>query len=122
MENGKVAIARNLKNGIGFGTTEFHVIRTSKEVLPEWIYYIIGQPAFREIAKTRMTGSAGQKRVPVQFLEKFKIPLPPIAEQKKIVAHLDALSAKIRRLQEYQKSTASDFISLEQSVLSQSFQ
>ena len=121
MENGKVAIARDLKNGIGFGTTEFHVIRASKEVLPEWIYYIVGQPSFREIAKTRMTGSAGQKRVPVQFLEKFKIPLPPVAEQKKIVARLDLLSEKIKNLREYQKSTASDFISLEQSILSKSF-
>ena len=122
MENGKVAIARNLKNGIGFGTTEFHVIRAKDRVLPEWIHYIIGQPSFRDIAKTRMTGSAGQKRVPVQFLEKFKIPLPPIAEQKKIVARLDSLSEKTRRLQEYQKSTASDFVSLEQSILSKSFQ
>ncbi len=121
MENGKVAIARNLKNSIGFGTTEFHVIRAKERVLPEWIHYIIAQPSFRDIAKTRMTGSAGQKRVLVQFLEKFKILLPPVAEQKKIVARLDSLSAKIHRLQEYQKSTASDFISLEQSILSKSF-
>jgi len=48
--------------------------------------------------------------------------LPPVAEQKKIVARLDSLFEKIRRLQEYQKSTASDFISLEQSILSKSFQ
>ena len=58
MENGKGAIAKNLKNGIGFGTTEFHVIRAKAGVLPKWIHYIVGQPSFREIAKTRMTGSA----------------------------------------------------------------
>ncbi len=121
MENGKVAIAKNLKNGIGFGTTEFHVIRTSKEVLPEWIHYIIGQPSFREIAKTRMTGSAGQKRVPIQFLEKFKIPLPPIAEQKKIVEYLDSLSRKTRALQNLQSQTTADFSALRQSVLHQAF-
>jgi len=51
----------------------------------------------------------------------LEIPLPPIAEQKKIVARLDSLSEKIKNLQEYQKSTASDFISLEQSILSKSF-
>src|SRR3989344_2010023 len=121
MENGKVAIARNLKNGIGFGTTEFHVIRAKKGVLPEWIHYIVGQPSFREIAKTRMTGSAGQKRVPVQFLEKFKIPLPPVDEQKKIVARLDSLSEKIKNLRQTQAETTENLKSLEQSVLHQAF-
>lgn len=117
MENGKVAVAKNLKNGIGFGTTEFHVIRAKDIVLPEWIYYIIRQPFFRDAAKQRMTGSAGQKRVPIQFLEKYKIPLPPIAEQKKIVARLDSLSEKIKKLQEYQKATKTDLKNLEQSIL-----
>ncbi|MBI2121996.1 MAG: restriction endonuclease subunit S [Candidatus Sungbacteria bacterium] len=122
MENGKVAIARNLKNSIGFGTTEFHVFRAKKKVLPEWIHYIIGQPSFREIAKTRMTGSAGQKRVPVQFLEKFKIPLPPVAEQKKIVSRLDSLSEKIKNLREYQKDTKSNMQNLERSILYKAFE
>lgn len=121
MENGKVAIARNLKNSIGFGSTEFHVIRAKERVLPEWIHYIIGQPSFRDIAKTRMTGSAGQKRVPVQFLEKFKIPLPPVEEQKKIVARLDLLSAKITTLRQAQTETAFAFSALEQSVLHHAF-
>ncbi|MBI4159764.1 restriction endonuclease subunit S [Candidatus Wolfebacteria bacterium] len=53
-------------------------------------------------------------------LAKIKIPLPPVGEQEKIVAHLDSLSGKIKKLQEYQKSTALDFISLEQSILSHS--
>ncbi|MFA6285218.1 MAG: restriction endonuclease subunit S [Parcubacteria group bacterium] len=122
MENGKIAIAKNLKNGIGFGTTEFHVIRAGKDVLPEWIYYILRQPFFREEAQQKMTGSAGQKRVPVQFLEKYKISLPSLAEQKKIVARLDELSGKIRQLQEYQKSTQSDLEKLEQSILHSAFQ
>lgn len=121
MENGKVAIAKDLKNGIGFGTTEFHVLRARELVLPEWIYYIIRQSFFRDAAKQKMTGSAGQKRVPVQFLRSYKIPLPPLAEQKKIVAHLDSLSEKINKLQEYQKSTAADLAALEQSILHKAF-
>ena len=60
------------------------------------------------------------KRYWISEYSKIKIPLPPVAEQKKIVARLDSLSEKIRRLQEYQKSTASDFVSLEQSILSKS--
>lgn len=102
MENGKVAIARNLENDVGFGTTEFHVIRAKSAILPEWIRYVIGSPSFREVAKTTMTGSAGQKRVPIHFLEKFKIPLPPLAEQKAIVKKLDALAEKARTLRELQ--------------------
>lgn len=121
MENGKVAIAKNLKNGIGFGTTEFHVIRPNKYVLAEWIYYIIRQPFFRTAAKQRMTGSAGQKRVPIKFLESYKILLPSIGEQQKIVARLDSLSEKIREVGEYQKSTQSDLLALEQSILHQAF-
>mgnify|MGYP001604871381 CR=1 FL=1 len=53
MENGKAAIAKNLKNEIGFGSTEFHVIRAKKEVLSEWIYSIVRQPFFRELAQTK---------------------------------------------------------------------
>lgn len=121
MENGKVAIAQNLKNGIGFGTTEFHVIRPKEDVLSGWIYAIIRHPEFRDVAKTKMTGSAGQKRVPVQFLETFKIPLPPLAEQKKIVAQLDSLSEKVGKIKNLQSATQSDFATLEQSVLSKAF-
>lgn len=121
MENGKIAIAKNLKNGIGFGTTEFHVVRAKDGVLPEWIFYILRQPFFREAAKGKMTGSAGQKRVPVSFLETYKIPLPPLAEQKKIVARLDKLSQLVEGLRQAQARTLSDLIALEQSVLHQAF-
>ncbi len=71
---------------------------------------------------THVKGMAIKNIAAVKELKKIKIPLPSVAEQKKIVARLDSLSEKIRRLQEYQKSTASDFISLEQSILSKSFQ
>jgi len=89
--------------------------------MAEWIYYILRQPFFREAAQQRMTGSAGQKRVPIQFLEKYKILLPPMPEQKKIVARLDAMQEKIHRLEVHQKSTESDLIALEQSILHQTF-
>jgi len=121
MENGKVALANNLLNGFGFGTTEFHVIRVGSGVLPEWIYQIIRQPLFREEAKKHMTGSAGQKRVPREFLEKFKIFLPPLAEQKKIVEYLDLLSEKVNTLQKLQTETVNDFIALKQSILHKAF-
>jgi len=95
MENGKVAIARDLKNGVGFGSTEFHVIRPTSEITSEWIFHIVANIAFRKEAETRMQGAAGQRRVPISFLVEYKIPLPPIAEQRRIVARIEKQFAKI---------------------------
>ena len=62
MENGKGAIAKDLKNGIGFGSTEFHVIRPIKEKTNSyWIYHLTTLIEFRRLAERKMTGSAGQK-------------------------------------------------------------
>ena len=78
MENGKGAIARSLRNNIGFGSTEFHVLRPIKGVSnSEWLYRLTTLPIFRENAEKNMSGSAGQKRVPTSFFNKFKVSLPP---------------------------------------------
>lgn len=97
MENGKVAIARNLVNGVGFGSTEFHVLRAGSQVLPEFLYYFVRQPTFRVAAKQQMRGGAGQQRVPELFLRKELIPLPPLSEQGRIVEILDQAD-RLRRL------------------------
>ena len=98
MENGKVALTDNLKNKIGFASTEFHVIRAGGEILPDYIFHLIASKKFRDEAKTKMTGSAGQKRVPKSFLENYTIPLPPLSQQKKIVARLEGLLGKIKEV------------------------
>ena len=82
MENGKGAIAIGLYNKVGFGSTEFHVLRPIKEKCNSyWLYMVTMFSEFRLIAESNMTGSAGQKRVPVSFLENFKISVPPIELQ-----------------------------------------
>jgi type I restriction enzyme S subunit len=96
MENGKAAIARDLLNGRGFGSTEFHVLSPVAGVLAEWIFYLVRQFSFRMEAKARFTGTAGQLRVPVDFLEEYLVPLPPLPEQHCIIAKLDALFAESR--------------------------
>ena len=96
MENGKAAIARNLKNQIGAGSTEFFVLRPSEQILSEFIFHFIRRPHFRAICKANFTGSAGQQRVPKSFLEKTQIPLPPLDVQRRIVGLLDR-AAEIRR-------------------------
>ena len=82
MENGKGAVAVGLCNGIGFGSTEFHVLRPlNGRSNPYWLYSLISFDTFRKDAAANMTGSAGQRRVPSMFLEKYKITLPPFELQ-----------------------------------------
>jgi type I restriction enzyme S subunit len=95
MENGKAAIIKGMKNGIGFGSTEFHVMRSRGEILPEYLYYFIRRKSFRKEAKSHFTGSVGQKRVPADFIKQSVIPLPPLAEQQRIVARVEALLSRI---------------------------
>jgi type I restriction enzyme S subunit len=82
MENGKGAIAQGLMNSIGFGSTEFHVLRPIDGMSnPYWIYQITTFDKFRKDAAMNMTGSAGQRRVPASYLENYTIPLPPLSLQ-----------------------------------------
>ncbi len=87
MENGKGAIAKGLHNGIGFGSTEFHVLRPIRaETNPYWIYVLTAFPHFREDAANNMTGSAGQRRVPASFLENYYVTVPPLVLQEQFAA------------------------------------
>jgi type I restriction enzyme, S subunit len=89
MENGKGGIMRDLSNGIGFGTTEFHILRPIKNIsTPEWIYYLTASKHFRSLAESNMTGSAGQKRVPKAFLENFKVDCPSFDQQEKFALRI----------------------------------
>jgi type I restriction enzyme, S subunit len=87
MQNGKSAVARNLQNGVGFGSTEFHVVRPMdpKQTLPEYLWVLLRLRAVRMAAMRYFTGSAGQQRVPSSFLESLAIPLPPTDVQQTIV-------------------------------------
>ena len=85
-ENGKAGIARGLRNGIGFGSSEFYVIRSSDRVLPQWIYFCVTHRLFREGAIAQMTGTGGLQRVPRDYVENFQIPLPPLDIQRAITA------------------------------------
>lgn len=92
-ENGKAARTFDLSTHRGFGSSEFHVIRPAKELLADYIFYILWNTSFREVGALNMTGSAGQKRVPADFLKRLEIPLPPLDEQRRIAAILDKADA-----------------------------
>lgn len=82
MENGKGAIALNLKNNIGFGSTEFHILRPIPGISnPYWLLALTRLPSFRKYAAKNMIGTGGQKRVGASFLNDFMVGRPPIEEQ-----------------------------------------
>lgn len=97
-ENGKGALAHGLTNGVGFGTTELHVLRASDAVDREYLFYVTLSDAFRRLGKAEMYGAGGQKRVPEAFVENLKHPLPPKPEQRSIAAFLDRETARIDAL------------------------
>ena len=76
MENGKAAFVQGLPTGIAFGSTEFHVLRPRPDIDGRYLFYMVWNPFFRREAEGNMTGSAGQKRVPTKFFDRFEIPLP----------------------------------------------
>ena len=97
-ENGKGAFLDSLPTEIGFGSTEFHVLRAKPSVTPQFLYRLTTDFAFRQYGTESMTGAAGQKRVSADFVANYQIPLFPLAEQRAIAAFLDRETAKIDAL------------------------
>ena len=89
MENGKMAVVPEVKNGYGFGSTEFHVLRPKPSVDARYLYFFVSSKQFRGEAEHQMTGAVGQKRVPTQYLRESTIPLAPLNEQTRIVAEIE---------------------------------
>ena len=92
-ENGKMALADNLSHELGFGTTEFHVLRPSEKVSGPYLFHLLRAPYVRKAGAMKMKGAAGQRRVPADFFASLQIPLPPLDEQKRIAGILDAADA-----------------------------
>ncbi len=98
MENGKGGIALDLNNGIGFGSTEFHILRPIPNTTDSyWLYYATSFEEFRIDAATNMTGSSGHRRVPEDFLNKFMIGCPPYKLQLEFAKYVKSKETKIRK-------------------------
>ena len=105
MQNGKSAIARNLTNGLGCGSTEFFVLRPKDERLAiEFLHVILHMKCVRETAMLYFGGSAGQQRVPSSYLENFTLPLPPKEKQTEIANHVYGMRQQAKALQEEGKA------------------
>jgi type I restriction enzyme, S subunit len=95
LENGKAAIAHGLKSNLGFGSSEFHVFRPRGAVQARYLFHYIRQVSFRETSAENMTGTAGQARVPADYLKRLMLPIPPLSEQRRIAEKVDALLAEV---------------------------
>ena len=97
MQNGKAAIACGLIEGIGFGSTEFHVLRAGPVVTPEFLFAVVRLQSFRNQAISTFTGSVGQQRVPAEFLKQYRLPVPPKTEVLKFSRFLrEIISTQIK--------------------------
>ena len=99
MRNGKSCIVDGLPNGVGFGSTEFHVLRArSPGISKEFVKEFVSQATLRRVATYAFTGSAGQQRVPAAFLENLPFPELPEARQNEIVASVKATRERAAKL------------------------
>jgi len=121
MQNGKAALAKNLVNGVGFGSTEFYVLRPGPKVLGEWLHRLVRYKDFRDDAETHMKGTAGQQRVQQSFFTQKQIPVPPLEEQQSIVTYLDNLQAKVETMKRVQAETSAELDALLPSILDKAF-
>ena len=94
-ENKNFAIAKNLVNSIGFGSSEIYVLRAYNNLFNKFLFYRLQEQNFMEIAISKMSGTGGLKRVPSEFINNFQLALPPLCEQQKIADYLDTQTAKI---------------------------
>jgi|CXWL01.1.fsa_nt_gi restriction endonuclease S subunit len=97
MENGKGALATSLTNGIGCGSTEFHVLRAKGDACPAFIYQVLQSKWFRQKAEMNMSGSAGQQRVPSSFFSQRKVFIPEPSQQRRIAEILSTVDEAIEQ-------------------------
>lgn len=95
MENGKCAIAKGLTNGIGFGSSEYHVFRANDNVEVKYLFDFLNRNEIRQQAAARMTGASGHRRVPVDFYINLSIPVPSKEEQQRIIAEIEGYESVI---------------------------
>ncbi|MBN2864125.1 MAG: restriction endonuclease subunit S [Bacteroidales bacterium] len=121
MQNGKHSIANRLIDGIGFGTTEFHVLRPQELILSEIIWYFLRQPNLLLKATEYFTGAVGQQRLPQDYLKNLDLPLPTLTEQKHIAAILKDQMAAIDKTRKAAEEELKTINALPAAILRKAF-
>ena len=120
-ENGKMGIAQNLTNGIGFGSSEFVPLRPNGKITSEFLFYYLLRDKFRVDGAKVMSGAVGHKRVPHDYFLELPTPIPPLEEQKRIVAVLDAAFEGLNRAKENAETNLQNARELFESYLADLF-
>jgi type I restriction enzyme S subunit len=121
MENGKSAIIGKLKNNVGYGTTEFYVLRPKEVLYNRYVYHFVRSKFFRDKAKSNMTGAVGQQRVPKKFMQEYEINLPSMPEQQEIVRLLDNLLSREQSTVTACEEALTTIDTLKKSILARAF-
>ncbi len=121
MENGKMAIVPKLQNDLGFGSTEFHVLRPYSGINAKWVYYFVTSQLFRRDAEHNMTGAVGQRRVPTLYLAGQCIPVPPTNEQVRVVAKVEELLSELDKGAESLRTARQQLKIYQQAILKSAF-
>ena len=121
MENGKSAVIGKLVNDIGYGSTEFYVLRCGKDLYNRYLYHMIRDTTFRSEAKSVMSGAVGQQRVPKSFMENYPLKLPSVPEQVEIVRTLDNLLAKEQQAKEATEGVLEQINLIKKAILARAF-
>lgn len=118
-ENGKGFLAEGLTNGVGFGTTELHVIRPHATLDARYLFYLTTGHDFRNIGASEMLGAGGQKRVPEDFIKNWMPTLPPVETQRRIARFLDEKTARIDALIEKKRALLERLAEKRQALITQ---
>ena len=122
-ENGKLAIAKGLCNNIGFGSSEYIVIRPMQHIVnSQYLIYLLQTNAFRNGGRTLMIGACGLKRLPKPYVANYELPVPSLAEQERIVEILDREFERIDALKANAEKSLQHAKDLFQSALKQELQ
>jgi type I restriction enzyme S subunit len=123
MENGKAAVVHSLKNGVAFGSTEFHVFRCNKFVLNTYVFHYLIQERTRYTAEENMTGAVGQRRVPKVFFQNYLVTIPAdVEEQKRIVHEIESRLLVCDKIEESIEQGLQQAEALRQSILKKAFE
>lgn len=97
-QNRKSVVCKNLSNGIGAGSTEFHVLRPSEKLLSDFLLFFLKSPYLIKYGMENLRGTAGQQRFSTADLKACLFPLPPIEEQRRIVVRLNDLLPLVTKM------------------------
>jgi type I restriction enzyme, S subunit len=115
-ENGNIAIAKNLTNSIGFGTTEIYTLR-AKKISKEFLFYALQDERFKNEGISSMYGTGGLKRVPGNFILNYKVLVPSNTEQQQIVDFLNEKTEYIENLIIKKKELLNEMESYKKSLI-----